>query len=534
MPEEESSMFWADQYAEQVIARIDNKKKAAVCRSGQSPSGPKHIGNICDNVRSYMVTRALNEKGQKAMHVQTHDDRDPIRKIPPKVADLDGNWKELSEKEIKALEKYRGFAYTDAPDPFGCCKSWGEHFSKLFENGCKLIGLKTEYWSHTAMYKRGDFDPYIHKALENIEKSREVIMRFQQTKDPTYIPFDAVCENCGKIIGKAVDFDVGAQTVDYVCETKSLAGEYEIKGCGHRGTTDFHGGKLPWRFEWPADWGIAHAELEPVGKEHAEGSWPSGEAIAREVYGIEPVIPLFNEFFLVNGAKMATRQGNAYIAHDIMKILEPEPFKYFYTKKPTKQRDFSVIEIFRLDDDFINSEDAYFGGSEDASERRAYETCMEPVPKAKPENVRYGVCANTIQVTNGNVDRAIEILKKTGHVKKDEERARRKLALAWTWVKNYAPEQYKFVVQEKMPSVKSIPGVREILNMAAGKIEAGADGEELQNFIYNTSKDKGVPLKEVFATAYQLILGKERGPRLGPFLASLDPDFAANRLRMLK
>jgi lysyl-tRNA synthetase class 1 len=57
-------------------------------------------------------------------------------------------------------------------------------------------------------------------------------------------------------------------------------------------------------------------------------------------------------------------------------------------------------------------------------------------------------------------------------------------------------------------------------------------GDDLQEFIYNTAKEKGVPLGNVFSTAYRLFLGKDTGPRLGPFLASLDRDFVIKRLRM--
>ena len=115
------------------------------------------------------------------------------------------------------------------------------------------------------------------------------------------------------IIGNrlALSFDKHPDlTIKSICDldfsrAEELAGKYKIKGCGHKGEVSFRDGKLPWRFEWPANWGIFNTTFEPFGKEHAEGSWPSGQAIAREIYGFEPPIPHIYEFLLLNGEKMS-------------------------------------------------------------------------------------------------------------------------------------------------------------------------------------------------------------------------------------
>ena len=41
---------------------------------------------------------------------------------------------------------------------------------------------------------------------------------------------------------------------------------------------------MQWRFEWPAQWAIEKTTFEPMGKDHWEGSWKSGEVIAREIF----------------------------------------------------------------------------------------------------------------------------------------------------------------------------------------------------------------------------------------------------------
>ena len=85
--------FWAEQIAERAIEEAKRRGfEVVTCRSGQTPSGAKHIGNFNDNIRSYFVAKFIERLGHKARHVQTHDDMDPLRKIPKRVVDLDGKW----------------------------------------------------------------------------------------------------------------------------------------------------------------------------------------------------------------------------------------------------------------------------------------------------------------------------------------------------------------------------------------------------------------------------------------------------------
>ncbi|MFH1420734.1 MAG: lysine--tRNA ligase [Candidatus Aenigmatarchaeota archaeon] len=350
-----TTTFWADRLAKEAMERAKRENVDVTCRSGASPSGAKHIGNLFDVLKSYIVHKSVLDNGFKSRLVLTHDDRDPIRKIPPRLPDLEGNW-HTTEEIAKKMQSHLGEPYCNAPDPFGCCKSWSKHFATVWENGIRALGVEMQTYYNDDLYKQGKFEPFIVRALKNIDTSRKVIMQFQETKNENYIPFDVICENCGKIIGRATGFDLEQKTIDYVCEKKTLAGKYEISGCGHRGTVSFDQGKLPWSFEWPAQWLIFKTTFEPFGKEHAEGSWPRCSAICKNVYNAEPPIPHIYEFLLVNGKKMAARMGNAYVVQDMLRILEPEIFFYFYTKRSTRQRNLDIENIYYLVDEFEKAE----------------------------------------------------------------------------------------------------------------------------------------------------------------------------------
>lgn len=538
-----SEEFWADQLAKQSIERAKKEKNEVTCRSAASPSGAKHIGNLFDVLKSYIVYEAVVDKKFPARFVLTHDDRDPLRKIPPRLPDLDGKWHTTEAIEKKML-KHLGEPYSRAPDPFGCCSSWSEHFAKVWENGIRSLNVDMKTFFNEDLYNQGKFVPYIVMALKNIEASRRVIMKFQETKEPDYIPFDVICENCGKITAKAQSFDLENKTIDYICSGKELAGKYHIEGCGHSGTVSFEngqGGKLPWSFEWPAQWMIFKTTFEPFGKEHAEGSWPRCSAVCREVYNGNPPIPHIYEFLLVDGKKMAAREGNAYLVQDIMKILEPEVFTYFYTKRSGKQRNLDLKNIQLLVDEFERAEQTYFDikagkkidDMKEANQmKRMYELSFGCVgtPKEKPLRIPYTFASLITQIVpeNRKLDSAIQLLTSTGHIteeptKEQRQSISRRLELAKNWIEMFAPEQ-KISLNEHCPEIRLSSELKSALTEIQTQLTSVKTDKDLEYMIYEAAKANRVQPKILFTTLYQILISKERGPRLAPFIIAIGKD----------
>ena len=54
--------------------------------------------------------------------------------------------------------------------------------------------------------------------------------------------------------------------------------------------------------------------------------------------------------------------------------------------------------------------------------------------------------------------------------------------------------------------------------------------EETQYEIFEMAKRRDIKPGKLFKTTYLLLLGKPRGPKLGPFLLALNSDFVAKRL----
>ena len=55
------------------------------------------------------------------------------------------------------------------------------------------------------------------------------------------------------------------------------------------------------------------------------------------------------------------------------------------------------------------------------------------------------------------------------------------------------------------------------------------DSDPIVNIISECGKASPIGMKNAYKVIYQLIIGKDRGPRLGPFLASMDKQFVINR-----
>ncbi|MCS7138956.1 MAG: lysine--tRNA ligase, partial [Crenarchaeota archaeon] len=434
-------VFWADVVAESAIEHAKrNGMSVVTVKSGGSPSGGKHIGNMNDQIRAFFIYDAVKRKGIPTRLIYTNDDMDPLRTIPPSAPNGDGEWHFFTQEELSTLEKYLGWPYCRIPDLFGCHKSWSEHFNSVIQDGLNKIGVSMENYNNSDSYANGYFLEITRLTLYNTSVIREVLSRYQKTIEKDWIPFHAICENCGKITTTAVGFNLEDNTVEYECRGRVLAGKYVIRGCGHKGVSTLKEGKLPWRIEWVAQWKVFQVNAEPFGKDHYEGSWKSGQALAKEVYGIEPPASLVYEFFLVDGEKMSSRKGNAYILQDLLKVLEPEVVKYLYTKRPMMQRNIDLKNLHLLVEEFDRFEESFFNKSSEEAER-IYPVLMGNVPHKKPLRISYLLASYLVQFYP--IEEAYNSLVRAGLISEDfseydRNRILLRLRLARNWLSKFA------------------------------------------------------------------------------------------------
>ncbi|NHN42053.1 lysine--tRNA ligase [Halorubellus sp. JP-L1] len=539
--------FWADRVADVVEAR--NPSEPIVIKGGISPSGVPHLGNMNEVMRGYFVAEVLRERGHEVRQVFTSDDRDPLRKLPRKLADLEGDLVDLGDVDAGALGRNLGHPYTAIPDPFGCCDSYGAHFSNLIQSGADALGVPIDLVSNTELYESGEFEDVTRYVLEHVDEARDVLREYQDKVDDDYVPFNPICAECGKVTETVTAIRASEGEVDYEC-TDMEAGDQVISGCGHEGTASLRQGKLPWRLEWPAQWQVLGVDFEPFGKDHAEGSWPSGEDVARNLLGNEPPVPMVYEWFTLDGEPFSSSEGHVVLVDDVLDLLEPEVLRFFFAKNPKKARDFPLSRLDQLVDEFDRFERIYYGdveGTEEERERaeRVYPFLVDHVePGTRPEDVDSDGEERPVRIpyTFAAVlgmfpdhDVRVEHAVKQGHLPEDPsdavvDRAFERVERARNWA-GRMDNEYNYTVLEDLPEVAFDAETEAALDELAAFVEAGHDGEAIQGEIYETAKDNGIPIGEFFAAGYELFFGEDEGPQLGQFLGKLETEFVVQRLR---
>ncbi|WP_336036159.1 lysine--tRNA ligase [Halobacterium yunchengense] len=528
--------FWADVAADRVLER--DPEEPIVIKGGISPSGVPHLGNMNEIVRGYLVAAVLRERGYEVRQVFTSDDRDPLRKLPRKLADLDGNVVDLGDVDAGALGRNLGAPYTAIPDPFGCCESYGDHFANLIQSSAEALGIDVEMVSNTELYEDGDLEAVTSFLLEHRADAREVLSEYQDKVDDDYVPFNPICEHCGKITETVTSVDVAAGTVDYVC-TDVEAGDRTIEGCGHEGTATLREGKLPWRFEWPAQWRVLGVDFEPFGKDHAEGSWPSGTDIARNVLGDEPPVPMVYEWFTLDGEPFSSSSGHVVLVQDVLRLVEPEVVLFFFSKDPQRARDFSVEGIDQLVDEFDRMEAVYFGEVDAGEEERERAERVYPllVDEPREDRIRVPYTFAAVLGMTDDPDLREEIARREGHIPEDAPRwavdaALERVERAREWARRTDNEFNYDLKRAEIPDHDFDAATEAALDDLADFVEAERpDGDRLQGEIYEAAKRHGVDVADFFAAGYRLFFDERQGPKLGQFLAELDREFVLQRLR---
>jgi lysyl-tRNA synthetase class 1 len=528
-------VFWADEIADEILSR--DPTEPIVIKGGVSPSGIPHLGHFNEIMRGYFVAEVLRERGYEVRQVFTSDDRDALRTVPRTLADADWNLVGLGDVDAGALGRNLGVPYTSIPDPFDGCEhdSYGDHFTALLAESAERVGVPVETLSNTVMYEAGEFDDVVHHVLANADRAREVLAEYQDGVDGTYVPFMAQCAECGRLTTGIERIDLDARTVDYVC-TGLEAGGQQIEGCGHEGTATFREGKLPWRFEWPAQWQVLGVDFEPFGKDHAEGSWPSGTDIAETVLGIEPPVPMTYEWFTLNGEPLSSSSGNVVTVDEVLALLEPEVIRYFFLRNPKKAKDFDVSRLDQLVDEFDRFERVYFGEADDETlapiAERAYPFVVDRV---REDRVRIPYTFAAVLGMTDDPELRERMARNEGHITDDtpewaveEALARVEKARAWA---ERMDNEYNYRLQAELPDTDFDSATEAALDDLADFVAAGHAGEEIQGQMYELPDEHGLETADFFGAGYRLFFDADSGPRLGEFLGELDREFVVRRLR---
>jgi lysyl-tRNA synthetase class 1 len=146
---------------------------------------------------------------------------------------------------------------------------------------------------------------------------------------------------------------------------------------------------------------------------------------------------------------------------------------------------------------------------------------------------RFRDVANVIQLKTKDPIERFEKEKGSKLSDSEKEILEQRLNYATIWIERFAPEDVRFSVAERLPTMARnlSKEQREFLADVAQIVEKETDSEKLQTEIYETGKQHGLPGTKAFQAIYISLIGKTSGPKAAWFISSLDRKFVVKRLR---
>jgi lysyl-tRNA synthetase class 1 len=522
-----AGQYWADAIAE-VVAAAHPNEGAYTCAAGISPSGVVHFGNFRDVITSYAVVRALERKGKRARLIFSWDNFDRLRKVPAGVDD--------------SFVQHIGKPLTSVPDPLSEFSSYAERFQKPFVEAMRVLGIEIEYIDQTQMYTSGAYDDDMFSALNQRKEIADILLSFMTEKAKTdqeldearyreeFYPISVYSRFTGKDTTKVLSYD-GATSITYQCLETQKSDTVDL--------SKEHIAKLGWKVDWAMRWAHEKVCFEPGGHDHASpgGSYDAASKIAQAIYTYDA--PVFAEYKFVGlqglGAKMSGSKGNAISPKDLLGIYDPVILKWLYGRRLPSQS-FTLAfdtEIYRQYDEFDKTAAAYFADLAEPIEKLVMEDAIgvagdaalrDPMPLRQV--VGFG------QVVQWDVRRLKETLKASDMHYSDASIESR-LPRARTWLETYNPEERIALLEN--PNRAYLEALDE---ESRGHVDAlrtqlreegGESVGELERLVYAVPKKDGMDEKELkkaqrafFGHVYNLLIGRDTGPRLGTFLWAAD------------
>jgi lysyl-tRNA synthetase class 1 len=508
---EKSFTHWADALAGEIIEKKGDKK-AYTLASGITPSGTIHFGKFREVITVDLVARALMRLGKKVRFIYSWDDYDTFRKVPADMPQQDM----LKEKLYQPI--------VDIPDPYGTADSYARHNELTLETAAPSVGIGyVEYIYQHAKYRAGDYNDHIIMAMDGRDRIKEILQEFKTNEiSPSWQPLETYCEKCNRDRVAFSDYDAAAKTIDYEC-----------KLCGHKGTLDLKTSKrlkLPWRVDWPMRWAYEGVDFEPGGRDHssAGGSRDTGEVIARDVFNITPPVYALYESIRVKGQtkKMSSSAGNGFSLGSVLAVYEPEMVRWFFASyKPDASFDMAFdLDVIKNYDEFDAMErDAYAG---DPYARRIYELSQLNLDGAMPPELPFQpsfrhLCS-ILQINSFDMGKTRAYYASMIKTERDERRFKERAERAEFWIKNHAPEDFRFILNEKKRADVELSAAEKkfISELKAEVSRDWPDDRSLQDRIAELVTANGLDAN-AYKKVYQLLISRDRGPKLASFIRSV-------------
>ncbi len=518
-------MYWADKIVEEIIN--SHKYQPYWVDDMFTPSGYAHIGSLRGPLIHDLIYKILKQRGKKVNFTYVFNDMDPLDGLPSFLA--------------KDFLQYMGFPIKLVPSPKPGFKNFADFFIKDFQEILKELGVEAKFLSSWEMYHRGQFDEVIRQALDNAEKIQEIYQRISgsQRKTPGWVPFQVICEKCGKV-GTTRAFAWDGQKVSYKCEPNLVTW---AKGCGYEGKISPFGGrgKLLWKVDWPAHWKVIGVTIEGAGKDHASagGSYDIAMALCQEVFNYPQPFRLPYEHFLIGGKKMSSSKGLGLKAQDLVSLLPLELARFLFCRTNYREaidfNPFGSMAIPDLFDEYDRCAQEYWQKGRESDLGRIFELSQIDQPLTKEVFLpRFRLVATYLQMPRMEIKARFEQEKGAKLTKKEENLLQQRIECAKIWLEKYAPEDFLFKVQPRLPKEAkqlSLEQKQYLAEVASLMKKDWPQEKQLENELYEKARELKLPPNEAFKALYLIFLGKTYGPKAAALLSTQKKNFLMKRFK---
>ncbi|MFZ5690926.1 MAG: lysine--tRNA ligase [Pseudomonadota bacterium] len=511
----EQSGAWPFEEARKIVARLKKKPKDEVIFStGYGPSGLPHIGTFGEVARTTMVRhafRVLTGDKIKTRLIAFSDDMDGLRKVPDNVP----NGEMLAQDLGKPLTKVR--------DPFGTHPSFGAHNNARLRAFLDTFGFDYEFFSATECYTSGRFDKALLQVLANYDKVMAIMLpSLREERAQSYSPFLPISERTGVVLQvPVIAHDAAAGTITY-----------EDPDTKEKITTPVTGGrcKLQWKPDWAMRWYALGVDYEMAGKDLIDSVKLSGE-INRAIGGTPPEGFNYELFLDEKGQKISKSKGNGLTIDEWLRYASPESLSLFMYREPKAAKRLYFDVIPRNVDEYFQFLDGY----QRQDDKQRLSNPVWHIHSGNPPAIDMPISFQLLLtlVSSSNAENAETLW---GFIARYRPGISPQTHPTLNALVGYALNYYRdFVLPTKSfrePTDQERAALMDLRD-ALSNMPVDATAEAIQDVVYEIGRREpfldekkkakdgkpGVSL-DWFNMLYQVLLGQEKGPRFGTFVAA--------------
>ncbi|WP_375648591.1 lysine--tRNA ligase [Bartonella sp. MU70NMGDW] len=521
------SRTWPFEEARKIIKRYEKTgyPDSVIFETGYGPSGLPHIGTFGEVARTTMVRHAfhiLTENKVKTKLLCFSDDMDGLRKIPENVPDRE------------RMEHYLGQPLSRVPDPFGDdYPSFGAANNARLRAFLDRFGFDYEFASATDYYSSSRFDETLLKILACYDKVMAIILpTLGEERQATYSLFLPISPFSGKVLQvPMIARNVEKGTVTYI--------EPET---GETIETEVTGGKVKcqWKVDWAMRWTALGIDYEMAGKDLIDSTNLSSKIC--KVLGGKPPEGFNYELFLdEKGQKISKSKGNGLTIDEWLTYAPTESLGLYMFSKPKTAKRLYFDVIPKAVDEYYAHLSAY--GRQEWKERlnnpvwHIHNGCPPQVDLP----VSFAMLLNLVSASNAE---NAEVL--WGFISRYAKGANAQTYPELDQLVKFAIKYFDVFVKPnkkfRIPDDSERATLAQIEEKLANLPET-IDGNMLQNMLLDVARlteryqdhskkspEGGPGVSNVFfQMLYEVLLGQERGPRWGSFIAL----YGINEMRAL-